>query len=57
MLELVWNAFRIQVCTYNSLVKLEPNIEIITDMQDLELRIEHSGVYLTVLRIHSFQKF
>ena len=42
---------------HNNLVKLEPNIEIITDMQDLELRIEHSGVCLTVLRIHSFQKF
>jgi len=38
------------------LVKLEPNIEIITDMQDLELRIEHSGVCLTALRIRSFQK-
>lgn len=37
---------------HNRLVKLEPNIEIITDMQDLELRIEHD-VCPHCLRIHS----
>lgn len=28
----------------SSVLKLEQNIEIVTDMQNLELRLEHSGV-------------
>lgn len=28
----------------SSVLKLEQNIEIVTDMQNLELKLEHSGV-------------
>lgn len=41
----------------SSVLKQEPNIEIITDVKNLELRTEHNGICPTVLKMHSFQNF